>query len=316
MRSNLLCLATAVASLAIAGCLPEPPPDAGTLTGVEARGPATAEQGQTVALTAQVSGGAAPENLSYRWFQTFGRAVEINGADSAAASFEAPSVPVEQALSFRVDVTAADGTTHSATVEVRVAADPDYGLDKSVGEDGSAEKDPHPRVRLVTSKGTIVVELDRVNAPLTVNNFLRYVDESFYESTIFHRVIAEFMIQGGGFEPGLVEKDTRSPIRNESDNGLKNDRGTIAMARTTALDSATSQFFINVVDNNHLNATKGANGYAVFGRVIQGMNIVDEIAEVETEARTDPDGKTFNDVPVEDVILRSVDRYPGSTIPR
>jgi len=310
---RLATLGVTAAGLLLAGgcCAPEPADsgDLGDLTpAIEA--PTSAAKGATVALTARLAAGIDPAEMTFRWYQEFGRRVEILNADTAEASFVAPSVATDQTLRFRVDVRGPDGTIYSATVEVIVAADPDYGLETGT-EEGGVE-DPFPQVRLVTSQGTILLELNREKAPLTVNNFLRYVDDGFYDGTIFHRVIPDFVIQGGGFEPGLIQKQTRPPIRNESDNGLRNDRGTIAMARTNDPDSATSQFYINVVDNDSLNATAGANGYTVFGRVIDGLDVVDRIAEVETGTRQSPEGQTFSDVPVTDVLLHRATRVPAS----
>ena len=140
-----------------------------------------------------------------------------------------------------------------------------------------------PKVRMKTSLGEMVIELYPEKAPKTVENFLKYVDDGFYKDTIFHRVIGNFMIQGGGFDAKMQQKPTRSPIPLESRNGLKNDRGTIAMARTSVPDSATAQFFINTVNNNGLNYPQpDGNGYAVFGKVIEGMDTVDKIAQVQT----------------------------------
>ena len=140
-----------------------------------------------------------------------------------------------------------------------------------------------PKVKLATSLGDIVVQLDPAKAPKTVENFLAYVNDKHYDGTVFHRVIDGFMIQGGGMDASLKEKPTRAPIPLEADNGLKNDRGTIAMARTGNPNSATSQFFINVVNNDMLNAPKpDGHGYAVFGRVVQGMDVVDKIRTVAT----------------------------------
>ncbi len=147
------------------------------------------------------------------------------------------------------------------------------------------EASTNPRVTLETSKGTIVLELFPNEAPETVKNFLSYVDSGFYEGTIFHRVIAGFMIQGGGFGADLKKKATQPPVKNEADSGLGNDRGTIAMARTGDPHSATAQFFINVVDNAPLNHTeKSARGwgYTVFGKVVEGMDVADAIAAVKT----------------------------------
>ncbi|MCF7860942.1 peptidyl-prolyl cis-trans isomerase [Candidatus Woesearchaeota archaeon] len=137
-------------------------------------------------------------------------------------------------------------------------------------------------VVIETSKGNIEVQLDADKAPISVENFLKYVDVGFYDGTVFHRVISNFMIQGGGFTADGKQKSTNSPIKLESQNGLKNLRGTIAMARTSVPDSATSQFFINVVDNDFLNYRPGNDGYAVFGKVVSGMDIVDSIKQVET----------------------------------
>ncbi|NIM40771.1 MAG: peptidyl-prolyl cis-trans isomerase [Hydrogenophaga sp.] len=142
-------------------------------------------------------------------------------------------------------------------------------------------QDKAPRVRLATSLGDIVVELDAAKAPKTVENFLQYVNDRHYDGTVFHRVIGNFMIQGGGFGADMQQKATRAPIPLEASNGLKNDRGTIAMARTTDPNSATAQFFINVVDNAGLNApSPDGHGYTVFGKVVAGMDVVDKIRAV------------------------------------
>ena len=140
-------------------------------------------------------------------------------------------------------------------------------------------------VVIATNYGDITVELDAEKAPLTVKNFLSYVDEKFYDGTIFHRVIKGFMIQGGGFTPEMAQKPTHAPVKNEAGNGLKNTRGTIAMARTMVVDSATAQFFINTVDNaflDHRDNSMQGFGYAVFGKVTDGMAVVDAIASVKT----------------------------------
>jgi peptidyl-prolyl cis-trans isomerase A (cyclophilin A) len=161
---------------------------------------------------------------------------------------------------------------------------------------------PGPVVVLETSKGTIMVLLDPAKAPGTVDNFLKYVDSGFYDDTLFHRVIKGFMIQGGGFDTAMRVKATLAPIRNESGNGLENRRGTIAMARTNDLDSATSQFYINHVDNAFLDANK----YCVFGKVLRGMNVVDAIADVATGNQGG-----MADVPREPVILLRAYRHQG-----
>jgi cyclophilin family peptidyl-prolyl cis-trans isomerase len=164
---------------------------------------------------------------------------------------------------------------------------------------------PNPQVLMQTSMGPIKIELYESAAPITVKNFLRYTDEEFYDGTIFHRVMSDFMIQGGGFVPGMKEKDTHEPIKNESFNGLSNTRGTVAMARTPDPDSASAQFFINVVDNAMLDRNRSPDrvGYAVFGKVIEGMDVVDKIRAVETGDRGG-----HENVPVEDVIIKSVRR--------
>jgi cyclophilin family peptidyl-prolyl cis-trans isomerase len=164
----------------------------------------------------------------------------------------------------------------------------------------AAEK--KPVVVMETSLGTIKIELDPEKAPVTVKNFLGYVDDKFYDGTVFHRVIPNFMIQGGGFEPGMNEKKTKDSIKNESDNGLSNRRGTIAMARKPDPDSATAQFYINVADNDRgLDAHGGKPGYAVFGRVIEGMDVADKIVNVPTTIKGE-----FKDVPETDVVIKSV----------
>jgi cyclophilin family peptidyl-prolyl cis-trans isomerase len=170
---------------------------------------------------------------------------------------------------------------------------------------------PNPVVVMETSMGKITIEPYQDKAPVTVDNFLRYVDGKFYDGTIFHRVIPDFMIQGGGFEPGMKrEKPTFSPIRNESFNNLSNERGTIAMARTGRPDSATAQFFINVKNNKALDRAHAQDrvGYAVFGKVIEGMDVVDQIREVKTRKVGDHD-----DVPVKDVVIKTVRRAPAKT---
>ena len=164
-----------------------------------------------------------------------------------------------------------------------------------------------PTVLMKTNYGDIKIELDAAKAPLTVKNFLQYVDAGFYDGTIFHRVIDGFMIQGGGYDRYLQHKATRPPVRNEAGNGLKNLRGTIAMARTSAVDSATSQFFINLKNNDFLDH-KGDNaagfGYAVFGKVVGGMDVVDAIAKAPTKAANG----LMQNLPVKPVIITSVER--------
>ena len=167
-------------------------------------------------------------------------------------------------------------------------------------------KTSNPIVSMKTSEGLIRIELWADKAPETVENFLAYVDEGFFNDTIFHRVIDGFMIQGGGFTPDMTQKPTHHPVKNEASAELKNVRGTIAMARTMVVDSATSQFFINVVDNSsldHRSDSQSGFGYAVFGKVIEGMDVVDKIKSVAT-ANSGP----FQNVPVKPVIIESVKR--------
>ncbi len=157
-----------------------------------------------------------------------------------------------------------------------------------------------------TSLGAFAAELYPDKAPVTVSNLLTYIDAKFYDQTIFHRVIDGFMIQGGGFTRDMVQKKTNPPIKNEADNGLLNERGTLAMARTMIVDSASSQFFVNLVDNTYLNFKNKSDqgwGYCVFGRVIEGMDVVDKIAKV----KTDFSGR-FQNVPVEPVVIKSIRR--------
>ena len=160
-------------------------------------------------------------------------------------------------------------------------------------------------VKLHTNHGTITLELDAAKAPETVKNFLAYVESGHYANTVFHRVIDGFMIQGGGFEPGMKQKPTQPPVKNEADNGLKNDRYTVAMARTSDPHSASAQFFINVADNaflDHSAKTQSGWGYCVFGRVVEGQDVVDKIGAVKTATRG-----FHGDVPVEDVVIESAE---------
>ena len=171
----------------------------------------------------------------------------------------------------------------------------------------SAAADAAPRVTLKTNMGNIVIELNRAKAPKSVENFLQYVNDKHYDGTVFHRVIPTFMIQGGGFTQDLSMKPTRAPVANEADNGLSNLRGSVSMARTNDPNSATAQFFINVVDNvnlNHFGKENGQTwGYAVFGKVISGMEVVDAIKIVERGAK----GPLPQDVPVSPVIILSAE---------
>jgi peptidyl-prolyl cis-trans isomerase B (cyclophilin B) len=161
---------------------------------------------------------------------------------------------------------------------------------------------------MTTSAGTVRIELDDDRAPVTVENFLAYVKKGFYDGTIFHRVIPSFMIQGGGFEAGMKQKPTDAPIQNEGANGLKNEKYTLAMARTSAPHSATAQFFINATNNSFLNKDQSQDGwgYAVFGKVVEGMDIVDAIERVKTARKGFHD-----DVPVTDVVIEKMEEIEG-----
>lgn len=169
-----------------------------------------------------------------------------------------------------------------------------------------ADHTHNPKVSMETNLGEIVIELNKAAAPKTVENFLKYVDSGFYKDVIFHRVISNFMVQGGGFDEKLTKKQTLAPIKNEADNGLKNKRGTIAMARTGDPHSATAQFFINVVDNSNLDF-RGKNtygwGYAVFGKVTKGMDVVDQIRYTKTIRN----GR-FQNLPSKTIIIKKVTR--------
>lgn len=257
--------------------------------------------GDTALLEARTVDGVG--GVSFRWYQTFGVTVTLLDETTALAAFVAPSLPNDTVVRFRVDARVGSAEPSSAAIEVTILADPNFGLAPADGNSGSGTE-PFPQVRITTSLGDIVVQLNRSAAPLTVNNFLRYVDDGFYDGTIFHRVIDDFVVQGGGFEPGLVEKKTRDPIRLETNVGLNNVRGTIAMARQTQPDTATSQFYFNLVDNASLDYMSAQMpGYAVFGSVLEGADVMDEIAMVETG-----DEGAFMDVPTDDVLIERIVR--------
>jgi peptidylprolyl isomerase/peptidyl-prolyl cis-trans isomerase B (cyclophilin B) len=181
---------------------------------------------------------------------------------------------------------------------------------QTVATDPAPGQPPNPRVLLDTSRGRITLELFPRNAPLSVGNFLAYVKSGFYDGTVFHRVIPDFMIQGGGMTLDLAEKPTRAPIKNEADNGLRNLRGTLAMARTNDPQSATAQFFINVADSgflDHRSNTESGWGYAVFGKVVAGMDVVDAISAV-------PRGSigALDDVPDDPILIRHASVMPAN----
>lgn len=179
----------------------------------------------------------------------------------------------------------------------------DKNIEVTEDQNKNEVENMNPVVIMETSKGNIEIELYQEQAPITVANFLDYVDNNFYSGLIFHRIIPGFMIQGGGFDVNGTQKQTKSPIKLESNNGLSNLTGTIAMARTTVPDSATSQFFINTADNLDLDYSNNNPGYAVFGKVISGMDVVYEIEKVETTTKS-----VYQDWPVEDIVILKVYR--------
>jgi cyclophilin family peptidyl-prolyl cis-trans isomerase len=158
-------------------------------------------------------------------------------------------------------------------------------------------------IRFETTLGNFTVELFGDKAPVSAENFLKYVDEGFFDGTVFHRIVPGFVIQGGGFTEDMSQKKNHPPIKNEADNGVKNTRGTLSMARTNDINSATSQFFVNLKDNDFLDNSRGNFGYAVFGKVTEGMDVIDKIAAVKTGRR-----KGFEDVPLDPVVMTSVRR--------
>jgi cyclophilin family peptidyl-prolyl cis-trans isomerase len=158
-------------------------------------------------------------------------------------------------------------------------------------------------IRFETTLGNFTIELYEDKAPVSAENFLKYVDEGFFDGTVFHRIVPGFVIQGGGFTEDMSQKKNHPPIKNEADNGVKNTRGTLSMARTNDINSATSQFFVNLKDNDFLDHTRGNFGYAVFGKVTEGMDVIDKIAAVKTGRK-----RGFEDVPLDAVVMTSVRR--------
>ncbi len=219
-------------------------------------------------------------------------APEAKQAEKPAAPAPAPAAPVATPAAPTTPATPAAPTKPAApTADAKVAF-----------------------VKMTTNKGDIIIELDRVKAPISTENFLKYVNKGQYNGTVFHRVIKDFMIQGGGFDGTLTEKSTDAPIKNECTNGLSNARGTIAMARTNDPNSATAQFYINTVDNKMLDGRPGRPGYAVFGKVVDGMNTVDAIRAVKTGqkmANSRGGQGPMGDVPMETVEIIKVVEIPA-----
>ena len=165
-------------------------------------------------------------------------------------------------------------------------------------------------IRFETTLGNFTVELYDDKAPVSAENFLKYVDEGFFDGTVFHRIVPGFVIQGGGLTPDYVHKKTHPPVKNEAANGVRNERGTLSMARTDEIHSATSQFFVNLADNDFLDQRPGQYGYAVFGRIAEGMDVIDRIAKVGTGRR-----KGHSDAPLEDIVITSARRLPPAKQP-
>ena len=387
-------------ALCMGGCFPTTQPDDGTDAGTDlptrttlevtaSSSTTSASVGETVTLTAAVSTDVA--SVIYGWLQTAGSGVAISAADTAEATFTAPSLQNETTLTFVVTVSDDANAVGQATVSVTVAADPNYGIDpndptrpqadagadvseaelvdlKLSGSDSSGLSlkyrwqqtagadvtivDPNleeiefetpefvsdgdntlgfrltvrdeqgrtnsddvqvtvtavsqPRVQMGTSLGDIVIELNETLAPLHTANFLQYVDGDFYPGTIFHRVVNGpdfYVVQGGGFDVDLEQKDPNDPVRLEADNGLLNVAGTIAAARTSDPNSATSQFYFNPKDNTAFDPENNPPGYTVFGRVIRGFDVVLNILEVDTSTQSG-----FENVPVTPVTIDAVER--------
>lgn len=226
-------------------------------------------------------------------------ALLVAGCGSRSTATELTTAASEGAYQAATTTTAADAGGQGTTTG------PDTGQDTGDGNVSAGD----PRVELKTSMGTIVVELDATAAPISTENFLAYVEDGSYDGTIFHRVIPGFMAQGGGFTPDMKQKPTKSSIKNEAGNGLKNLRGTLAMARTMVVDSATAQFFVNLVDNSFLDHTANTPqgyGYAVFGKVVSGMEVVDAMATVPTHTVGQ-----FQDVPQTAIVIEKATLLPA-----
>lgn len=235
------------------------------------------------------------DDLTFAWSQTAGTTVTLSDSTKAQPTFTAPAGPDH--LEFSLTVTDEGGLTASDTVAIDVVSS--------------------PNVRLVTTKGDIVLTLLVSDAPITTNNFLQYVEDRFYDGTIFHRVVNTpnpFVIQGGGFFPDLSQPSgLRDPIQNEFSATRSNIRGTIAMAKTSDPNSATSQFFVNLADNStSLDDTTNSGGFAVFGSVIAGLDVVDAIAGVPVSTQQNPQGQSFQDVPVDPILINSATIEEGA----
>ncbi len=221
-------------------------------------------------------------------------------ASSPTVTAAPPAPPAETTAS----TTTGEASTGGAESGSEGAAS---GTEAEPKEQSDAKPGKKPVVVLETSVGTIRLELDPQKAPISTKNFLAYVNARHYDGLVFHRVIPDFMIQGGGFTPDLKQRETKAPIKNEAGNGLRNAKGTIAMARTSIPDSATSQFFINVVENRRLDKDQERSGvgYAVFGKVIGGMDVVEKVRDVPTGIKTTAEGQPMEDVPLNPVVIKT-----------
>ncbi len=267
-------------------------------------------QQYTLTVKVEGQGTVSPETASY----PEGTVVKLTATPDDGWNFkqwEGASIGITQTTLVTMnkdkEITAVFENPQQEEDEEQQNEDEDNDNQEDEEQNQEDEQVSNPKVRLSTSMGDIVIELYAQDAPKTVANFLTYVMDGFYDgndgngATIFHRVVPGFVIQGGGLTSELIQKATREPIVNEADNGLKNTRGTVAMARTSDPDSATSQFFINLADNDFLDYVEGQNdGYAVFGKVIEGMDVVDNIAAVETHTVGQ-----YENVPVEPIIINS-----------
>ena len=260
-----------------------------------AGGDRTVAPDSAVTLDGSASTGSG---LSFSWSQVSGDPnVSLSGADTSRPTFTAPSSTAGEDNELRFELTVRDDRDRSSrdSVTVRIRAS---GGDTIEGTDTGGK----PRVRFVTTMGEFVMELEPKLAPKTVSNFLQYVRDDFYIGLAFHRVIPDFVVQGGGFTPLMQQADTRPAIQLEADNGLKNVRGSVAMARQTAADSATSQFYVNLADNTSLDHTPTNDGFTVFGRVVEGMDVIDAISLVSTSNRGLPPN-LFSDWPLDDIVI-------------
>jgi cyclophilin family peptidyl-prolyl cis-trans isomerase len=251
--------------------------------------------GSTVTLDGS---GSAGLGLRYSWREISGPSVSLSATDAPRTTFSVPQYEPNGTNTLEFELTVTDGSNRAVTDRVRVTVRNPSG--------GSATG---PRVRVATTMGDFVIEVNPDKAPLTVKNFLAYVDQGFYAGTLIHRVMPGFVIQGGGYLPGLTEKTPGNPIFNESDNGLKNVRGSVAMARTgDDPNSARSQFFVNLADNAFLDYKPGEPGYAVFGQVVEGMDVVDQIAGVGLKLNPNDSSGQEVSLPVKDIVIQSITR--------